>query len=196
VDDVGVQAEARVVDEDPSVDLADVDRPGLSARQDRDRVGELERDAEVLGEVVQRAERENSEDDAGVDQRCRDRAHRAVAAAGDDRARSPGDGAVDGRRDLVAAVRELYLGLQAGGLEVAGEPVDEGLVVAAARAGVDDDDDGVAAHGDRRTTSGASSSRLGGRGENGARRQNAVSALRHSASQATPSTNAAPTSLR
>jgi hypothetical protein len=36
---------------------------------------------------------------------------------------------------------ELDLGVQAGGLEVDGEPVDEARVVAAARTGVDDDDD-------------------------------------------------------
>ena len=78
---------------------------------------ELERNAEVLGEVVERAERQDAEGDAGVDQRRGDRADRAVAAAGDDQRRPPGDGVADGGDDLVAAMRELDLGVQAGGLE-------------------------------------------------------------------------------
>ena len=148
--DVRVEAQARVVDEDPAVDLADVDPRRVPFGQERHRVVELERNAEVLGEVVERAERKDAEDDAAVDQRRRDGADRAVAAAGDDQPRLPRDGGVDRGGDGVAAFGELDLGLQAGGLEQAREPVDERPVVAVPGAGVDDDDH-VAVHGRPRT---------------------------------------------
>ena len=109
--------------------------------------------------------------------------------------RPPRDGVPHGGGDLVAAVRELDLGVQAGGLEVAGEPVDERLVVAAARAGVDDDDDRGGGHGVGERSSALATGAAVAR-SSGARPQNAVSALRQSASQATPSANAAATSLR
>ena len=87
---VGVDADQRVVDEDRAVDLPDIDRADVVRGDDRDRQLELERDAEILGEVVERADRQNPHGHAGAGEHARDAADRTVAAADDQAVDLPG----------------------------------------------------------------------------------------------------------
>ena len=80
---VGVEPEHGVVDEDPPVDLGHVDSPNLAGHQGRDRLREVGRQPQVLGEVVERAEGEHGEHHVRVDGCARRAAHRAVAAGHD-----------------------------------------------------------------------------------------------------------------
>ena len=77
-----VDAEAGVVDEDAAVDLGGVHARDAPGEQSARGLFEVEREAEVFGEVVERAEREHAERLVRVDEQGGDRADRAVAAAG------------------------------------------------------------------------------------------------------------------
>ncbi len=155
-----------------------------------DRFLQVGRHAGVAGEVVQRAEREHAERDRLAGERAGDRADRAVAAAGDDDVGLAREGRVDRGADLDAAARQADVGIGAGRVEQRAQPFEQRVVVAEAGAGIDDDADACATSIGRYP---AGAARTRGRAVS---RQNACSAVRQSASQATPSANAATTSLR
>ena len=114
LDDARIEADGGVVDEDAIVDLADVDSCEVSRRDDRDRLAKVERDVEILREVIEGAERENAERGLRADHAGRDAADGAVAAAGHDdgcaRAGLPG-----GRRRVLAGAERDDLGVTPGG---------------------------------------------------------------------------------
>ena len=66
-------------------DGADVDQPDRAPRQRRQRAVEVERNAEIAGEKVERAERQHAECLPCADDPAGGAADRAVAAADDDR---------------------------------------------------------------------------------------------------------------
>ena len=88
-----VQPDAGVVQKQVSIDFADVYRRRIALRDQRQRRFEVERDAEVLREVVEGAERQHAERLAGVDKMPRHGCNRAVTPSGDDDIRVAGDGA-------------------------------------------------------------------------------------------------------
>jgi hypothetical protein len=83
-DDTRIEPQAGVVDEDPTVDLSDVDL-GDAAFDDVFRgAREIERDLEVFREVIERAERQHPEHLVALRHDRSDRTDAAVAAARDD----------------------------------------------------------------------------------------------------------------
>ena len=103
-----VEADARVVDEDAAVELADVDQLGLAVDDRLYRRVEVERNADVLGEVIERAERQHAERGLRADERRGDGAHRAVAAGGDDGAAAALRIAAGDGRQLAAVSRRRW----------------------------------------------------------------------------------------
>jgi hypothetical protein len=82
--DARAESQARVVQEDAAIHFADID-PDCMARDDGpDRTFDIERDTQVLGEVVHRAQRQHAQRLAGPDECRGDRGHRAVSASRDD----------------------------------------------------------------------------------------------------------------
>ena len=71
-DDVRVDADRRVVDEDSPVDLADVDTHAATAGDHADRLVDIRRQAEIPGEVIERAERQNTQRHVRTEQRAGD----------------------------------------------------------------------------------------------------------------------------
>ncbi len=181
-DDVRIEAEARVVDEDAAVHLADVDEHRPSSDDATHGRGDIERHAEIPGEMVERAEREHAECDLAADQRGDDGADGAVAAAGDDDVGMLRLRRLDLRAQFRAMAHVADVDRSVGRHEERAQPVRHCVVVTAARAGVEDDDE-ASRHGE--AAWGAS-----------AARQRSASAPRLSVSQAMPSRKAAPTSVR
>ena len=79
-----VQAETGTIEEQPTVDPPDVHAHHAPAAHVRDSRLDLERNAEILREVIERAERKHAEWHARPQHRARDRIHGSVATAGDD----------------------------------------------------------------------------------------------------------------
>ena len=80
--DGGIETQAGIVEEDMAVDLADID-PGEPAGEEiGDGRLELQRDLQILGEVVERAQGQDAQRVLAAHQRRGDRAQSAVAAAG------------------------------------------------------------------------------------------------------------------
>ena len=100
--DAGIEADARVVDEDAAVDLPDVNERRLSFDDCARRECQVLRNAEVLREVVQGAERKDAELLLGAGDRGGDRADGAVPAPRHDRGAAVGSGASGELADLFA----------------------------------------------------------------------------------------------
>ena len=79
--EIRIDADRGIVDEDLAIDLGEIDGALLALGDDADRLREVERDAEILGEMVERAQRQDAEGNAGVRQHACDGANAAVAAA-------------------------------------------------------------------------------------------------------------------
>ena len=135
----GIKTQARIVEEDLSVDLPDIDLDRVVC-DDRSRGSfQVERNLQILGEVVERAERQNSQRLVGVDQRRCDCVDRTVAAPGNN-----GRGVTVNR-----ASREFNQALSVPGdrdarldpvlLKELGEPLTPFFLAGRARAGIDDD---------------------------------------------------------
>ena len=187
MDDLRVQAEARVVEKEAAVDIGDIDRMDVAVGDRCERGFGFERDAEVAGEMVQRAQRQHAECDSAAHQRTGDAAERAVAAARDDDAAIGGERAAHGRIDLRAAVERFdrpAVGEPRHRLVQPGEPLG-----AEAGAGVAVDDEGGARRRHDRPCEARCRDKGSTQGPGGG-------ALRQIASQAQPSTAAASTSLR
>ena len=120
LDHVGIDADRRVVDEDAAVDLAHVDVARAPLRDEQRREFDDRRDAQVLGEVVERAERQHAERNARARQMPRRRADGPVAAADDQRV----------EREAVArparSQRRLHGGRQFGAADQLDRRVDVG----------------------------------------------------------------------
>ena len=86
-----------------AVDLADIDAGEPAGEEIGDRCLQLHRDLQVVGKMVERAERQDAERVLGADQRRGDRVLGAVAAAGDDGLAALRHGAARELRDLAAA---------------------------------------------------------------------------------------------
>src|SRR6266851_7194443 len=81
--DVTVDADARRVEEDPAVHLADVDPARLRFGQEAEELRPFARITESPSEIVPRPDWIESQRDVGVDEPVRDLVRRAVAADGD-----------------------------------------------------------------------------------------------------------------
>ncbi len=79
-----IEADARVVDEEATVDVADVELTDLSGDDRLHRGLEVQRESEILGEVIERAHWEDAEGCAGRNRHRRHRADGAVAAGRDE----------------------------------------------------------------------------------------------------------------
>src|SRR4029453_15923082 len=88
-DEIRVDADRRVVDEDLAVDLAEIDHAGLTASDCLRGALEVERKPEVLGEMIERSERNDAERHARSGEHACNGANAAVAASGDDRVDVP-----------------------------------------------------------------------------------------------------------
>ena len=84
-----VKADRGIVDEGAAVDLGDIDAALVAGSDDRRRLGKVEGNAEIAGEMVERAERQQAHRRLAAGQRAGDRAHRPVAAGGDDQLGTP-----------------------------------------------------------------------------------------------------------
>src|SRR5256714_7869445 len=142
VHDARVEAEARIVDEDLAVDLAHVDRDDAPLADAARGLTRVERDFQVLREVVERAEREHAERTVSASERRSDRADRAVASASDDRARAVRDRAPRELRQLRALARDRQACLDAARGEGFRYSARGSVLRARARRRVDDDLDG------------------------------------------------------
>src|ERR671931_677162 len=132
--DARVEAEARIVDEDPAVHLAHVHRTDAPLADAARGLLDGERDAEVFREVVERAERQDAERLPRPREQRGHRAHRPVAAARDDGARAVRERATREAGDLLAPARQADAGLDAARAERAGDgPYDLGRFVRARR---------------------------------------------------------------
>ena len=83
-DHARVDAEARVVDEDAAVQIADVDVAHAAVDDRLDRLRELQRNAGVLGEVIQRAQWKHAERRVRLDRDARDGPDGSVPARRDE----------------------------------------------------------------------------------------------------------------
>ena len=88
-DEIRVDADRRVVDKDLAVDLAEIDHAGLTASDCLRGALEVERKPEVLGEMIERSERNDAERHARSGEHACHGANAAVAASGDDRVDGP-----------------------------------------------------------------------------------------------------------
>ena len=143
---VDVQAEAGIVQEMAVADLADVDLDGMSGGDRLQRGRQFQRNAEVLREMVQRAERQHAEGHRLADQRRRHRVERAVAAAGHHRRAAVVERPAHRIADLVAVLHPADRAAGGDGLDgraVVGQPV----VVVAAGLAVEDECDASMGHG-------------------------------------------------
>ena len=88
--DAGIDPNRRVVHEERPVHLADIHVSDVSGGDDGDSLAKIERDVEIPGEVVERAEREDAKGRRRFPDARHDAAHRAVASGGnhDGRARA------------------------------------------------------------------------------------------------------------
>jgi hypothetical protein len=84
-DEIRIDADRRVIDEDLAIDLAEIDHAGLAATDCRRGAVEVEREAEILGEMIERSERNDAERHPRSSEHTRHGADAAVAASGDDR---------------------------------------------------------------------------------------------------------------
>ena len=113
-DHVGVEADRRVVDEHPAVDLGDVD-PARAPGGDRGTGPlDLERHAKILGEVVERAQRQHAERHVRSGQEPGRRADGPVPATNHDTVDLPGTGLSKRPLDLApdpVALGQDHLGL-------------------------------------------------------------------------------------
>ena len=81
--DVRIDSNRRVIDEHLAIHLADIDRTVHAARNDRDRILDGKRNSKILGEVIQRSQRNDAERNIRTGDRTRDRMDGTVSPAGD-----------------------------------------------------------------------------------------------------------------
>ncbi len=111
-----IEADGAVVDEDAPAHLTKVDAALAAGGDDLGRFLEIEWNAEIAREMVERAERQDAERRLGAGERRGGRGDRAVAAADDQQwVAALGDGA--GAHLALAAVDQLDLGADTGGSE-------------------------------------------------------------------------------
>ena len=79
--DIGVDADRGVVDEGLAIDLGEIDGACLALGDDFGGLLEVQGDAKVLGKVIQGAERQDAERNAGLGKHAGHGANAAVAAA-------------------------------------------------------------------------------------------------------------------
>jgi hypothetical protein len=113
-DHVRIEADGRVVDEEAIVHLPDVHSRDVSRRDDRNRLMKIDRNLQVLGEVIEGAEREHAESRRRSEDAGRDAADGAVAAAGDDDG-GAGAGGPSGVRRVLTGAQLDDLGVTPGG---------------------------------------------------------------------------------
>ena len=82
--DPWIDSHARVVEEHPAVHFTDINTCGMSIDHDLRCSRELERNRQVTGEVIQRAEWQHAKCDVAIDDGVRHGVHCAVTAAGHD----------------------------------------------------------------------------------------------------------------
>ena len=80
---LGINPEVGIVDENPAVHFTHVHGRDFSLCERSHRLLQIERDAQVLREMVQRADRQHSQNLVLPGQFCRDRANRSVATSRD-----------------------------------------------------------------------------------------------------------------
>ena len=83
--DVGIDADRGIVDEGLAIDLGKVDVALRAPGDHLGRLAEMERDAEVLGEMIERPERQDTEGNLGAGKHAGHGANAAVTAADHDR---------------------------------------------------------------------------------------------------------------
>ena len=134
-----IKTQARVVEEDLSVDLPDINLDRVVC-DDRLRSSfQVERNRQILGEVVERAERQNSQRFVGVDQRRCDRVDRAVAAPGNNGRGVTSNCASREVQQALSIPGERDARLDSVLLKELGEPLTHCFLAGGARAGIDDD---------------------------------------------------------
>lgn len=77
---VRVDADGRVVDEYSAVEFADIDLSHTPGCNHANGSLDVDRDAEILGEVIERAEGNDTERNAGPGEHAGDGAYRSIAA--------------------------------------------------------------------------------------------------------------------
>ena len=104
---VRIDADRGIVDEGLAIDLGKVDGALHALGDHLSRLAEMERNAEVLGEMIERAERQNAEGNVGAGKHAGHGANAAVAAADHDRVDLSGLGALDAQPRRAASARTL-----------------------------------------------------------------------------------------
>ena len=82
-DDIGIDADRRVVDEDATVHIATSTRSPAAVHDDGYRLFEVQGQAEILGEMIESAKRKDAERDVRPDQFAGNAADGTVATASD-----------------------------------------------------------------------------------------------------------------
>ncbi len=83
-DDLRIQPDARIIDENLSVDFADINHLRATFGDDAHGIFRLKRDLQIFGEMIKGSEWQNAERFICSDNFCRNRADCSVAAAGND----------------------------------------------------------------------------------------------------------------
>jgi hypothetical protein len=111
--DVGIDAEAGVVQEDAAIDLAHIDLGRHALHRIGHGLVQIERNLQVLGEVVQRPQRQHAQPHRRAGQHRGHRVDGAVAAAGDHRGRALRHRLLSARNHLRTALRQRDIGRHA-----------------------------------------------------------------------------------
>src|SRR5208282_4287840 len=103
-DEVWVEAYAGIIHEYAAVNLADIHLADLAGKEITDGGSEVERNTDILGEMVQRAHRQNTERCIGACELAGHCIDSALTSAGGDRVTAVAHGGCGQRRDIVAAL--------------------------------------------------------------------------------------------
>src|SRR5690606_16655331 len=106
VDDARIQPQAGIVDENPAVDLSDIDLRYPARDENLRGLFQIQGNAEILGEMIERAEREYAQPLSGLGEHGGDGIDRAVTAPRRYRIRIFAQGMPRQIGNLIAAVRD------------------------------------------------------------------------------------------
>lgn len=109
--DAGIQPQAGIVDENPAVDLSDIDPGGRAVDKNWRGLLQIQGNPEFLGEVVERAARQYAQRLAGFGEHRGNRIDGAVSAACRYQIGVLGQGSPREVRNFIAAVRNPYPGI-------------------------------------------------------------------------------------